>query len=133
MIRNSWQARLTFGLALWVASVVHHDLVNGVSNTPGGMLIYHFTAAATDGLLLFSAASLLKGRLCDDLEDLCLVSMVVNCLGFLAYMAYAPPVTYNYAIGVLGYVQYGRLLLADIYGLDFVGEFVLRRNHLGRT
>ena len=126
MKRNSWQARLFFGLAIWVANIVHHDLVADVSNTPEGMFVYHFSAAATDCLLLVSAASALCGRLCDDIETLCLVSMVVNFLGFLAYMAYAPPEPYNYAIGVLGYVQYARLLMVDRYGIDRVGGGVFR-------
>ncbi len=133
MTLNSWQARLTFGLALWVANIVHHDLVAGVENTPEGMFLYHFSAAATDFMLLVSASSALTGRLCDDLETLCLVSMVVNFLGFLAYMAYAPPITYNYAIGVLGYVQYARLLLVDRYGIDRVGSGVFRGLNPGRS
>jgi hypothetical protein len=133
MIHNSWKARLLFGLAIWVANIVHHEIVADCANTPEAMFLYHFSAAAVDCMLLVSAASCLKGRLCDDLETLCLVSIVVNGLGFLAYMAYAPPITYNYAIGVLGYVQYARLLMVARYDFDRMGNSFLRGLNFGRS
>ena len=110
-----WKARLLYACTLWLTGVVHHNLVCDVSNTPAGMLVYHGLAAGTDFLLLVLAAHLLRGRLSNDMQTLCWISMVVNFAGWLLYLAYAPPITYNYAIGILGYVQLLRLLPVGIY------------------
>ena len=118
MSSTGWEARLFYGLALWFANVVHPALVGDQSNTPEGMFIYHGVAALTDCLLLILASYTLRGSLSDSMQDMCLLAMVINFCGWLAYLAYAPPITYNYAIGWLGYVQFGRLLWVDHHGLD---------------
>lgn len=125
MIRNSWQARLLFCFALWIANIAHGGLVADVSNTPEGMLVYHGSAAMVDMLLLFCAPSLLSGRLCDDLQTLCLVSMVINFVGWLAYMNWVGPELYNWFILACGYTQWARLIYVgrndtDSYWLGMV-------------
>lgn len=128
---RSWKARLLYGCALWAADIVHHNLVAGVSNTPEGMLIYHGSAAATDFLLLVCAAHHLKGRLSTDMQMLCWFSMVANFCGWLLYLAYAPPLTYDIAIKVLGYGQFLRLILA-VNDADPVGLHLVRgRSFIG--
>lgn len=121
---------MIYALALWLTGVVHHNLVQNVSNTPEGMFIYHASAAATDYLLLMCASSVLYGRLADDMQHMCLLSMVINFIGWVLYMAYAPPNTYDLAIGILSYVQYARLINLGIYGTDRVGESVFRGHDL---
>lgn len=128
---NSISARLLVGLALWLANIAHHALVVDVANTPGGMLVYHATALAFDYALLIACAVMLDGKLSDDMQTLCLMSMIVNFSGWLLYLAYAPPVPYNYAIGVLGYVQYARLLLGDHDAYRMGRDLVHRRDSLG--
>jgi hypothetical protein len=118
---NSWQSRLLFAVALWLANVIHRDLVADVSNTPVGMLAYHGLAALFDMLLLICAPLMLSGRLCDDLQALCLASMVINFLGWIAYLAYAPPSLYNWMIWSCGYVQWARLLYVDRHDADRLG------------
>jgi len=124
MKRNSWVARLTYGFVLWLAGVMHHIIVQNVSNTPEGMLVYHTSAAATDYMLLICSSSFLYGRLADDMQMFCLFSMVVNFTGWVLYLAYAPPISYNYAIEVLGYVQYARLILVGIHGTDRARDYL---------
>lgn len=118
---NSWQARLMFAVALWFANAVHRELVAGVSNTPLGMLAYHGSAALFDMVLLTGAPSVLSGRLCDDIQALCLASMVINFLGWIAYLAYAPPSLYNWMIWSCGYVQWARLIFVDRHDADHLG------------
>lgn len=132
MIRNSFKARLVYGLVLYLAGAAHHEIVQGVSNTPQGMLVYHASAAATDFLLLVCASSVLKRRLLDDMQVLCLLSMIVNFAGWLLYMAWTPPTYYNTSIEVLTYVQYARLFTMDLYGIDRAGGYLFRGHDLGR-
>ena len=112
---NCWKVRLMFAALLWFTGLAHHELVREVENTPAGMLIYHGLAAATDFLLIVFAANLFSGRLSNDMQMLCYFSMVANFAGWIMYVAYAPPLMYNAAIGVLGYVQLFRLLTMDTY------------------
>lgn len=125
---TSYRARLMYASALWGSSVVHHNLVHGVSNTPEGMFVYHGSAAATDFLLLIFAANLLSGRLSKDMQILCWLSMVVNFCGWLLYLAYSPPIAYQYAIKALGYVQFLRLLPVGIY-VDRAWQRLVRSHH----
>lgn len=117
--------------ALLITGAAHHNLVSGVCNTPSGMLLYHGSAAAMDFLLLICAANFLKGRLSRDMQILCWFSMIVNFCGWLLYLAYAPPITYNYAIGALGYVQIARLIYLGPYGINSAGNFHVRGNDFG--
>lgn len=126
MTRNSWKARLLYGLVLWFSGAAHHEIVQNVSNTPEGMFVFHMSAAATDYMLLMCASSVLCGRLVDDMQCMCFMSMAINALGWVLYMAYAPPVYFEMAIGVLGYVQYARLFTLGFHGSDRVGESIFR-------
>lgn len=115
-------------LLLIVAQQGHAVLTSGVSNTVGGMLLFHGSAALCDAALLCCAPRLLSGRLCDDLETLCLVSMVGNALGWALYLAYAPPVLFNVFMTGLGYVQAIRLFYVGRDDADrSMGSDLVRR------
>ena len=47
------------------------------------------------------------------MQRLCLMSMIVNFMGWLAYLAYLPHTFYDSAIMALGYAQLVRLLWVD--------------------
>lgn len=129
---NKWSYRLFVGLALWLAALTHQKICVDVANTPAGMFLYHGAAALFDFATLVVSAHALEGRLSDDLQALCFASMIVNFLGFLAYMAYAPAIVYNNAIWGLCVVQYGRLLWVDGNGHRLMGfDMVRRRDHGG--
>ena len=124
MKRNSWAARLIYGLALWLAGYMHNELVQNVSNTPAGMLVYHMSAAIMDYALLICASSFLFGRLSETMQTLCMFSMVANFVGWVLYLAYAPPIPYNYAIEALAYAQYAALILVGLYGSDRARDYL---------
>lgn len=123
---NSWRSRLLTGLVFLMAIDVHAFCTVDLPNTPAGMLLFHGSAATVDLLLLFAVPRVLAGRLCDDMECLCLASIIVNFIGYLAYMAYAPPVIFNLLSWGLSYAQWGRLLLVD-GDADMFRHFVVRR------
>ena len=113
---------LVFALAMWIHSVV----MDGVPNTDEGMLQFHLSAAAVDLLLLYSTPRFVSGDLCRDMQTLCLVSMIANFVGWIAYVAYAPPIFYNTFMWGLSYVQWIRLLLVDRHGTDNLGFDLVR-------
>lgn len=110
---NGWRARLAIGLLIWLMSHLHAVATAGVPNTAAGMLAFHGSAAAVDVALACSAHFLLSGRLCDDTENLLVLSAVGNALGWGLYLAYAPPVFYDTFMWGLSYVQWARLLYVD--------------------
>jgi len=95
------------------------------------MLAFHLSAAAVDLLLLKSAPRFISGRLCSDMQFLCLVSMSANFVGWIAYTAYAPPIFYNAFMWGLSYVQWGRLLLVDHHGADYLRVDLVRGHYRG--
>jgi hypothetical protein len=118
---TSWRPRLIAAATLWMAIQVHGHSTSSLPNTPLGMLVFHGSAAAVDMLLLCCAPRLLAGRLCREFETLCIVSMIVNFSGWLAYLAYAPPIFYNAAAWGLSYVQWARLFIVDRHDADHLG------------
>lgn len=117
-------------VATWFA---HHHATAGLPNTPTGMLAYHGSAALVDLFILATLPRFLAGQLCDDLQTTCLLSIVANFAGWLAYMAYAPPSYYNTVMLGLSIVQFIRLLLVDGDAYPAIGRGVVRRPHLGCT
>ena len=82
-------------------------------NDPVDMLLFHGSAALVDLFMLYAAPAVLSGQLCVDSQRLLLASIVGNAVGWLLYMAYAPPFIYNvYMVGVT-YVQLLRLIIPD--------------------
>lgn len=131
---NSWLHRLLVGLLFWLTSDTYLSVTASLPNDPIGMFVFHGGAAFFDFLLLIFASHLLKGKLSDDMQTLCLVSIVFNFVGWNAYVAYAPPIVYNTMMWGLGYVQYARLILGDRYD-DFarlLGNGVVRSNYSRR-
>ncbi len=123
---TSWRARLTFAAVLLAAIQVHGFATESLTNTPDGMFVFHVSAACVDLFLLYGAPKFLFGRLCDDMQTFCFVSIVVNFLGWLAYLAYAPPIYYNVFMWGLSYVQWARLLLVDSHDANYLGINLVR-------
>jgi hypothetical protein len=118
---NKWTARLMMALFLWVAASTHAKAFADVANTPWGMFTYHGGAAMVDLLSLIVCSYGLQGQLSEAMQTSCLVSMVVNFLGWLAYILYAPPTAYNAAISGVSLVQLALLLFVGRYGSDYLG------------
>lgn len=129
---NGWRYRvllaLIFALAMWLHSMVMAD----VPNTDWGMLQFHGSAAAVDLLLLYGSPRFISGNLCDDVQALCLASMIANFIGWIAYTAYAPPIYYDTFMWGLSYVLWGRLLImdtGDVSNVTPMGHYMVRRSH----
>jgi hypothetical protein len=118
---TGWRARLGMGLLMLAVLAAHAHATAGVPNTPLGLLVFHGSAALCDAALLLACPALLHGRLCDDTETLLLASVIGNAAGWLLYLAYAPPLFYNAAMGALTVAQGLRLLYVDRHDADHLG------------
>ena len=57
---------------------------------------YYFSAAVFDLVVILSIISYCRAtKLSDGLIDLCLISIGLNCYGFVSWSLYISPVTYN--------------------------------------
>jgi len=128
---NGWRSRIFLVIVIALAMAGHSLATASLPNTDEGMAIFHGSAAAVDFILLYSVPRFLTGRLCTDTQILCLVSCFANLPGFLAYRAYASPDFYNTFMWSLAYVQFGRILLVDHHGADYLVFDLDRR--LGRS
>lgn len=118
---NGWRARAILLTLFFGATQLHAIVMKALQLPPtdeAGALFF-LTAATIDWLLLYSSPHLISGRLCDDIQASCIASIVVNCAGLCAYLAYASPAMYYFAIGGLGYAQYLRLLFVGRYDADY--------------
>lgn len=129
---NGWRSRLLVGLVMLLAMRLHAVALADVPNTPAGMLLYHGSAAVFDWSLLVLTPMILRGRLCDHMQTLNFVSMVINFMGWITYLAWTPPTVYNMLIAGLSYVQFIRLLLDDD-AINTLRGFMVRRPDSGRA
>ena len=124
---NLLRFRVLFALVVWLAWYVHADVTATLPNTPEAMLLFHGSAATVDLFLVYSAPRFLEAKLCDDIQTLCLVSIVGNALGWAFYLAYLPPVFFNTTMEILGYVQLARLFMVDRHDANDLGCDLVRR------
>lgn len=110
---TSWRSRIITGLLFLAAMKIHEYATADMPNSPVSMLLFHGSASMVDLVLLYAVPAIIAGRLCDDMQALCLASIVVNFIGWLLYMAYASPIFYNVISWSLAYVQWLRLFMAD--------------------
>ena len=130
---NTLQRRL-FALAVFITALYMHAYCMGdVENTPMGMLTFHGSSGLVDLFLIYAIPFLLKGKLCDDIQILCLFDIALNFVGWLLYLAYAPPVIYDTLSWTLTYIQWGRLLVTDENNANYMGRNLVRRSINGRT
>jgi len=118
---NGWRARLTVGGLFFAASELHALVMKSLHLPPtdeAGALFF-LTAATVDWLLLYCSPQLISGRLCDDIQTSCIVSIVVNCAGLFLYLADTPPAMYYLLMKGLAYGQYLRLLYVGRYDADY--------------
>ena len=130
---NEWRSRI-FSAMLFLAVMKFHEYATiSLPNSPIGMLIFHGSAGLLDFILLRSVSAIIAGQLCDDMEFLCLASIVVNFVGWILYMAYAPPIFYNVISWSLAYVQWLRLFMVDSNDAHHFGLHLVRRFDTRRT
>lgn len=93
-------------------------------------MAYFGGAATVDWIMYHLSSRFVGGKLCRDVEALCIASIVTNALGFALYMAEFPPSVYNWMILGINYVLAIRLtlmgggdVLNSTYWRDMVRSF----------
>ena len=102
-------------------------------------MAYFGSAATVDWFMYYVCQRFVSGKLCRDVEALCIASIVTNALGFALYMASQPPTIYNWMIAGINYVFAIRLLFmgrGDVFNYsdwrDMVRSVVGRRSYLAK-
>lgn len=130
---NNWRYRLVAGALLWVIADIHRQVASGLPNTEEWMLVYHGSAAVCEWMIFMSLPWLLKGKLCTDMQALSQLCIWFNALGWVLYMAYAPPYINNFLLGGMAYVQYGRLFMGDRNVADLIRAGIFWRTDTRRA
>lgn len=125
---NCWRSRILTGAIFGASMGIHSMCTAHVSNTDGGMLVFHGSAALFDLFLIYMVSAFLSGQLASDMEALCIASIVANFVGWIAYTAYAPPIYYNVFMWGLAYVQWARLFIMGDDDANYHGLYMVRRN-----
>lgn len=110
---NGWRSRLAVGVLMLCLMQAHAYATAHLPNTPAGMLVFHGSAALVDLAMLGVTPCFLEGQLCDDTQNLLLLSIIGNAAGWALYLAYAPPAIYNTFMWGLSCSQLLRLLYVD--------------------
>lgn len=110
---NTRRDRLTIGLLLFAVTKLHALVNEPLPNTQFWALIFFGSAATLETLICLFIPRKLDGQLCDHMLLLGCVCIVVDALGFYAYMTKTPSFYYNTVMVVIGYAQYLRLLFVD--------------------
>lgn len=110
---NTWRDRLLIGLLLLAAQQAHAAVNDPLPNTRAWMLFYFGTAATLEYAICRYLPRKLEGRLCDDMQVMAFVCIVLDALGFLGYMTKTPSIYYNTVMWGISYVQWARLLFVD--------------------
>lgn len=136
---NLLRSRLIL-LALFWSTGKAFDLL--ITKRPSGEywdMAYFGSAATVDWFMYQLCQKFTTGKLCRDVEALCIASIVTNALGFALYMASSPPTIYNWIIMGINYVLVIRLTVmggGDVLNYhhwrDMVRGFIGRRTYIAK-
>jgi len=91
------ESRLYTG-AVFLLMLVLHEVIFSASD---GLVYYGTSALCYLGIMFFTAPAVNVTKLVLDIHKICLMSIVVNAFGWVAWLAYLPPNLYNFASIVL--------------------------------
>lgn len=130
---NTWRDRLLVGLLLLLFQRAHGEINAPLPNTEVWALVFFGTAATLELFILKAIPKVLEGSLCDDMQMLSYICIIVDAIGIAAYMTKTPSVYYNTVMWGLSYVQWARLLFVDSDHARSCWNNLVRRHHLVRA
>lgn len=103
-------------------------------------MAYFAGAATVDWMMYRLTPQLVEGKLCRDIEALCIASMLTHAIGFALYMAWYPPYFHNWIIKGINYVLAFKLIYTGggnaFNDIDWRGlvrsAFLRRSNHMAK-
>ena len=110
---NTWRSRLLVGLLLLLFQRAWDEVNAPLPNTREWAFVFFVGAATLEYAVCRALPKVLQGQLCDDMQVLAFVCIVVDALGFLGYMTKTSSFYYNTVMWGLSYVQWARLLFVD--------------------
>jgi len=67
-------------------------------------MLYFAGAATVDWIMYRITPRFVSGKLCRDIEALCIASIIVHAIGFACYMTWTPSYIHNWTIKGINYV-----------------------------
>jgi len=119
------ESRLYTG-SVFIFMLVMHELIFGETD---GLTYYGTAAAFYLGIMIFTAPAINVTKLVLNIHKICLVAIIVNAMGWIAWKAYLPPNLYNFA-SILLHTWGVWALLQGTRKEDHGGSFKLDGGHL---
>lgn len=128
---NTWRDRLLVGLLLLLFWKAHAAVNDPLPNTREWALVFFGTAATLEYVIFRAIPKVLDGSLCNDMQNLAYICIIVDALGFIGYMTKTPSIYYNTLMWGLSYVQWVRLLFVDSDHARSIWNNLVRRPNFG--
>lgn len=131
-MKTSWATRLGIGCMLMACALAYNLLITPEDNWP----MYYASAAFMDANIVLALRLFGNNQLVYDLQNINFTAIVVHASGFVMYMRYMPPTSYNAMLYTLIILQWLRLLWVGPNERNTVDNFrldmVLNRYRLCR-
>lgn len=98
------------GALFWLTFKVFEVAIAMRPYGEGWDMAYFAGAATVDWMMYRLTPRFVEGKLCRDIEALCIASILVHAIGFALYMAWSPPYFHNWLIKGINYVLAIRLI-----------------------
>jgi len=105
-MKESLITRIACGLSFFLTGLLFNHTVDLFPSYP----IYYLIAAVVDTLFVLYLPIFGHSSLIRDLQLINWCSVATQFYGFIIYMCYYPPASYNWIIGALTFVQWVRLI-----------------------
>ncbi len=135
-MKKSWVTRIAIGLCFWLIGSAYQYFIKDGQSFPAVYLI----EAAIDTLIVYMLPMFGNSLLIRDLQKVNCLSVIAHAYGWVIYMSYLPPITYDYLLSIIVIMQWARLIWIrydDTHGINnnfrcdgvLNAYFNLRRSH----
>jgi hypothetical protein len=108
-MKRTWVTRLAIACMFWLAANLFDLLITPGKSWP----MYYLAALFFDATLVLCLFKFGENSLVNDLQNINYTAIVVHAVGFVMYMDYFPPYSYNAMLYTLIGAQWLRLLWVD--------------------
>jgi hypothetical protein len=103
---KSLVTRISIAIVLFAIAKLYGYLMTGVVNYPVNYLV----EGIIDTIIVCALPLFGKSTLVRDLQKINCASVIVHAYGFIIYMGYYRPITYDYLLSTVVIIQWARLL-----------------------
>ena len=132
---NTWRSRVALLLLFWMMAKAFDVFAARLPDGEFWDTSYYCFAATTEYIMYYQCRRFVTGKLCRDLEALCIASILAHAFGIKLYMAYSPPSTYKWIIQGINYVLAIRVIFTGGGNVlrNYYSNYMVRRFTVGRA